>query len=429
MTIWYDWRFSYFSLDDFNNLFWVQRVSGWSMLWHVVDPLSDFFRPLGMSVYWILLHTAGLNAWPYHVLAWTLHALNVGLVYLLLVRIVGSPFAAAVGTLLFGFRANFGEIYWNFGFIFELLACFLMLLVLLIQTRERRSYLTISLALLLTILAIKAKEMAITLPALLIAYDFTQKRNPDRKTKFEYLGLAAITVWFIRLELSAMPTDSPEQPYHMDLTFLTAGRGYGWYGDHLSAFKLRWGAWITISALFFLCMLYRRERRGIFFLASVFISFLPVVFLVNHRGEFYWYIPFLGVAGLVAVMTDSISRRMQRWVPSAASTLGLIIFLTIAGMHYGRETQKLHEVVSLQRGLSKEYASFVRQLYELPQPAEGETIYFRSFPENFSSVNLLSVTQVALHRTDLKIDVVHEFPTSCRYCLDFEDGKLIRRNQ
>src|SRR5262249_42237095 len=206
MTIWYDWRFSYFSLDDFNNLFWVQRLSGWSMLWHVVDPLSDFFRPLGMSVYWILLHTAGLNAWPYHVLAWTLHALNVGLVYLLLVRIVGSPFAAAVGTLLFGFRANFGEIYWNFGFIFELLACFLMLLVLLIQTRERRSYLTISLALLLTILAIKVKEMAITLPALLIAYDFTQKRNPDRKTKFEYLGLAAITVWFIRLELSAMPT-------------------------------------------------------------------------------------------------------------------------------------------------------------------------------------------------------------------------------
>jgi hypothetical protein len=53
-TIWSHWRFSYFSLDDFNNLFWVQRISGWSMLWHVVDPFSDFFRPLGMSVYWIL---------------------------------------------------------------------------------------------------------------------------------------------------------------------------------------------------------------------------------------------------------------------------------------------------------------------------------------------------------------------------------------
>lgn len=82
----YSWRFSYFWLDDFNNLFLVQQQSLVHMLWYNVDPVADFFRPFGMLVY------------------------------------------------LFGFRANFTDIYWNFGTIFELLAFLLMFLALLIYT-------------------------------------------------------------------------------------------------------------------------------------------------------------------------------------------------------------------------------------------------------------------------------------------------------
>src|SRR5262245_29392314 len=77
LKIWYDWRFSYFSLDDFNNLYWFMRVDGPGMLWHVVNPMSDFFRPVGMSVYWLMWHAFGLNAVPFHALTWTLHVSNV----------------------------------------------------------------------------------------------------------------------------------------------------------------------------------------------------------------------------------------------------------------------------------------------------------------------------------------------------------------
>src|SRR5262249_39364116 len=181
------WRFSYFWLDDFNNLFWVQRESGWSMLWHNINPASDFFRPFGMLFYWICLHAFHLHALPYHVVAWSLHIINTCLLYLLLRRIVGSRFGAAVGALLFGFRVNFADIYWSFGFIFELLANLLMFLALLVHTRRQRSYAAAVATLALTILAIKSKEMAITLPAVLLLYDICLGKPFDRISRFQYL--------------------------------------------------------------------------------------------------------------------------------------------------------------------------------------------------------------------------------------------------
>src|SRR6185369_10659478 len=38
----YSWRFAYFWLDDFNNLFWVQQQSLARMLWYNVNPFANF---------------------------------------------------------------------------------------------------------------------------------------------------------------------------------------------------------------------------------------------------------------------------------------------------------------------------------------------------------------------------------------------------
>src|SRR5262249_29647167 len=161
--------------------------------------------------------------------------------------------------LLFGFRANFADIYWSFGFIFELLAALLMFLVLLIHSRKERSYGAVAAIWILTILAIKSKEMAITLPAVLLLYNLFLRPSFDRFARLQYLGLAAITVWFAKLKVLAEAGASPDQPYYMDLSVLTLGRGYGWYFDRLYDVRLRWGAWISISVLLLLWMLYKRE--------------------------------------------------------------------------------------------------------------------------------------------------------------------------
>ena len=110
----YAWRFSYFWLDDFTSLYWTERVSGWQILWFNLNPLSTFFRPFGMLFYWIFWNTFDLNPLPYHLFAWGLYTANVALLYTLVLRIADSSYAAAVGALLFSFRANFTELRHNF---------------------------------------------------------------------------------------------------------------------------------------------------------------------------------------------------------------------------------------------------------------------------------------------------------------------------
>src|SRR5688572_21601351 len=93
-------HFVYFWVDDFNNLFWVQQTSASALLLHVADPGSQFFRPVGMVLYWTLLQCCDLDPAAYHGVAWSLHVVNVLLVYLIVLHFVRSPYAAAAGAAL-----------------------------------------------------------------------------------------------------------------------------------------------------------------------------------------------------------------------------------------------------------------------------------------------------------------------------------------
>lgn len=217
-SVFYSWRFAYFWLDDFNNLFWVQQQSFASMVWYNVDPFANFFRPFGTLIYWIFWHAFGLSPLPYHIFAWALHTLNVLLLYALLSRIVGSQYAAAVGVLVFSFRSNFADIYWSFGTIFELLACSLVFLAILIYAREF-SYARLAIVAILYVLAIKSKEMAVTLPAILILYDLCIREEKfDRRRVAWYAVLGIFTVAWGYVRFLSMGSDSPSNPYYMDFS-------------------------------------------------------------------------------------------------------------------------------------------------------------------------------------------------------------------
>src|SRR5438105_9939758 len=90
---------AYFWVDDFTALYWAQTQSALDMFWDVVNPASKFFRPTGILVYWIMLHLFGLNSPSYHYLAWSLHAVNTALVYVILKRLTESRAGASVGAM------------------------------------------------------------------------------------------------------------------------------------------------------------------------------------------------------------------------------------------------------------------------------------------------------------------------------------------
>ncbi|PYS14394.1 MAG: hypothetical protein DMG17_16790, partial [Acidobacteria bacterium] len=78
------YTFTYFWLDDFNNVYWIRREGFWRLIGDILNPSSLFFRPLGMLVYWIVFRVAALHSLPYHLLSWALHSINTALVFFLL---------------------------------------------------------------------------------------------------------------------------------------------------------------------------------------------------------------------------------------------------------------------------------------------------------------------------------------------------------
>src|SRR5436190_6362961 len=151
------YTYAYFWLDDFNNLFWVQQQSFGEALGHLVSPSAQYFRPVGMLVYWIALRAFDRDPLPYHVVMWSLHAVNVALVYAVLKRFTESREGAYVGAMLYAYPAVFTDIFWSFGTIFELTGAALFFTGMLVWQRKERTPFVVVMALGIFFFALKTK--------------------------------------------------------------------------------------------------------------------------------------------------------------------------------------------------------------------------------------------------------------------------------
>ena len=418
---------AYFWLDDFNNLYWVQRTTLGQMLSYIVNPVSSYFRPVGMLCYWLLLQFSGLHAAPYHWVAWSLHTANTALVYVILKRLTKARSGAAVGAMLFATEAVFAQIYWDFGTIFELLAGFFCFVGIFLWVSERRNWWQVILASLALLLAMKAKEVAVALALAFVIYDLLFWRSRVRTLAAQWLLPCGLSLWYGLTKAVAMREAATTDAYYMTVNGSTLVAGVTTYGNMLLATKFPWQVWsILVIVLLLICVLLR-NRLALFFSSWMFITFLPVIFLVNHRFAFYWYLPFFGVSGLAAIVAKYVAyvveKRNPTWLAAAGGycvfallCLGTFILLRDATRpQWAWVSQQAHE-----------YRRFVTGLAALPSPSRREVLYFDSKPSNFNQTLLLSATQVALRRTDVGVELVSEFPSDARYRLRFEGTRLIQ---
>ena len=421
---------AYFWLDDFNNLYWVQRATFIHMIRYVLNPSFDGFRPVGMLSYWLLLRCFDLNPAPYHWLAWSLHTANTALVYFILKRLTKARSGAAVGAMLFASQAAFSKIYWDFGTIFELLAAFFSFAALLLWASERRDWPQVVFASLLLFLAMKSKEMAVAMPVAWFCYDLIVRGKRDRKVFAHWIPPGALALLCGLVKALTMKGSTPTEAYYVSINGPTLVTGFATYFNMLFRTNFSAQFWCTALLLCLVLLILLRNRLALFFLLYVFISFLPVIFLINHRFAFYWYLPFLGICGLAAMLADSIafqiSARNPRWLGEGAA---YCIFALLCW-----STFLLHQQVNLPERAwvnqrAHEYRAFIRGLKSLSPPQHGEIIYFNSQPSNFYPVCLLAATQVALRRTDVGARFVSQFPADATYRLQFKGSRLIRLPQ
>ena len=401
--------FAYFWTDDFNNLFWVQQTNGRQLIAAIVNPTSTFFRPTGMALYWLLFRYRDLDPVSYHAVAWLLHATIVGLVYLLLRRLTHSHFAAGVGATLFAFQAILSDIYWGFGTIFEILAAFFFFLALLYHTGGKHSIAHRLVLVLLFVLAVNAKEMAITLPAVLLLTDLLQPGQGRWAVRKDVLIDSAITfgfclapaLWSLTKNMAVMGTADPQGPYFMKFSLWTLAQGYWWYSRVLFAGRLAIPSMLATMLLFVLLL--KASRRVMSFAAMyVVVTLLPVIFLVNHRFDFYWYIPFFGLALFAAVATTQVSAWMRRHTSyRTAIVSGIVLLPLFCVQHYLFQKRRAAPYRQEYELISQEHRRFVAALRALPSRALPKHLYFVTVPKHFDNEILLSAAQVALRRTDV----------------------------
>jgi len=424
------WSFSYFWTDDFGNIFWIQSETAARMLNHVLNPASTFYRPFGELFYWILFHTFGLNPVPYHLVAWTIHAINTYLLFRLLRTWLQSPFAAIAGTIPFAFRVNFADMYWSFGTIYELLACLLMLTGTLLYVRSKRSIANIVLLTFVYMLAVKSKEMAITLPAVWLLHEIFMSKNFGQRWRTVLLTLAVPLLagaWFAYLKVGVMRDIDPASPYSMDITFGTAYRGAGQYMDWLTGVDLPPLVWVILTFGLFAFMLWRRNRTGMFFLLYVPLTFAPVIFLPNHRWPYFWYIPFLGVSGLVGLGARQVLAFLKLRFPLpkliAVNATALVLW---AAASTSVEWYRSRATRQYESSLAVAIRSYVMGVRSLTRPERDATLFFTQMPPHFHQQVLDASVQVILGRPDIHARFVDEFPSDAHWKLRFTDGVLQR---
>ena len=429
---------AYFSSDDFNNLSLVQGETLVQMLAHILNPVSSYFRPAGMMCYWLGLQLFDLNAAAYQCLMWSLHAANTALVYFVLKQLTASRAGAALGAMLFASQFVFANIYWDFGNIFDCLSAFFSLIGILFWISEPRRWFHVVIASLALFLAIKGKEMALTLPAIWVSYDLLVRKDMNRKMIAHWVLPAGLAVWYGLTKIvtgsAAVPSMNevvpPWHPYYMSVRVSTLAHGCGEYLNMLSGTNLPWQVWCLGIVALLLIFVVLRSRLGLFFQCYIFFAFLPVIFLVNHRANHYWYFPFVGIAGFAAMLARSviglIEARNPQWLAKSAASA---VFVLLCWSSFILHKNKVKGYVSTQRQRADECRSFVTALRSLPRPVNGETIYFESYPSFFDEIPLGSATRVAFRRNDVGTKIVTEFPAEARYRLSYQKSRLIQVRQ
>ena len=366
----------YFDPDDMMNLY-----QGWNppvgdLLRATVALWSGSLRPLGSLAYRAVFAMVGFHPLPFHVLMLAIGVINLGLCFRLAQLVSGSERTAAFAALLFAFHTRLMEIWFRPAMIFDAL-CFAFLylaICLWISERNRsrpfRAW-RIAAILLCFVGALGSKEMAISLPAMLIAGEWIFPRaDAGRLVRFRLLGvMSAITAVYIygRLRGPQSLVNNPAYaPAYTSSRWLDT---WGVYFGHLFVTKTDLSGWTAMAILAALLLIAALATRLIAMLAAhsrtllfawvlIFFGLLPVAF-VPARGAYVIYISWAGWCLYAGELLSLLAGGLAKLFPRYGIAVACVVFL-IAGWRIGK--LNLHD----QRGYTRAWLNDPPRLVRAP---------------------------------------------------------------
>ena len=332
---------AYFTGDDFMNL---QKMHGYfstspaSVALEVLNPLSSSYRPMGGLFYRVLYASAGFHPLPFRCACFALLLVNLWIAYRLLRFLSGSGEAALLGTLVLSYHAEMYGLYFNTGTIYDILCFTFVALAATLYVRCRRKFGGMAWQgwaglLLLDLLALQSKEMAWTLPAILLLYELLyfwparQCRLPASLAPALATGLLTLAPLFPRILGRTGLTSSPL--YHPSLSpayFLTNCAHYWsliFYAPDRIGVKAMLAMWLAMAPAAALL----RSRAMWFGLLFWIVAIAPVA-VIQPRGGYVLYLPMLGPALYAGVLAS----RLRELVSTGKVSQVCVFVLLAAGL-------------------------------------------------------------------------------------------------
>jgi hypothetical protein len=274
------------------------------------------YRPGGALYYLPLYHFFGLNPLPYRIVQISILAASIPLVYYLSWRLASSRSIAFLTTLALCYHPRLASLVFVGAFIYDVLCGFFYFAALAyyLTVRGRGASLRwphLLGFLLLYVMALNCKEMAVTLPVIVLIYEVLRSHSwPNSRAFLRWARTDAapaliaglLTIFYVYGKLHGTGSLATLDPYRPN---------YSW--DQFTAANAKFvsqllfaGHVITPTALLFLWALvfvYAFVTRARFLQLMAFwvlIVPLPVAFIVPMRGDAALYLLLFGWAMIFA---------------------------------------------------------------------------------------------------------------------------------
>jgi tetratricopeptide (TPR) repeat protein len=343
-----------------------------SGVWEHAGRDSSYYRPMMYVLYMAVHGVSGIDPLGYHLLNVLLHVGCSVLVALLTWRVLDgrspskskarSPFWASLlaGALFATHPIHTEPVAWAAG-VADLSFSFFFLLALWLYSAEGRAgWLRLGASVAAYFLATLCKEPAITLPLVLVAYEWLlAPRLRGSRAWLRILPFLVAAGLYLALRdqaLGAAPAGAPGEDLSAGRYVLTVLGLFSRYVEALvvpvglnfwhvfrppaSALSLAaaWAALVaaSVAAAFFWAL--RSDRRAAFALILLVVPLLPAFHVAalnqgieNAYAERYLYLPCFGYVLLLATLFDRALERRAAWAKPLAAAAGALVLLFAVG--------------------------------------------------------------------------------------------------
>jgi hypothetical protein len=400
---------------------------------------------MAAAFYLPLYHWFGLNPVPFHIAILSLLALNTILVFLLARQLGCEDLPAFLAALTVSYHAGLPNLQYSIAMVYDVLCCTFFVGAVLFYVRIRRQKrllrpgeLVIFFA--LSICALNSKEMALTVPFVLVAYEWFYHRLSSKGARLVILFAVALTAVDLlgkRAGSNSMLSYEAYQPVFSLQRFMAFQKSS--LHDLLGLADLP--GWRTVVAIWIVLtyLAWRRDRPVLRFCwAWMLLTPIPIEFLVD-RVQGCLYIPLVGWAIFGAVTFSDLARTASHFLAEEPlfSRLGrtgaFALLVAFAILLWARHMRQL-KLALVQPAATREGAltwNVIEQLRALnPHAAPMSQVVFLNDP--FTDWDMTFIGQLwfgdpGIHVYTQRME--HLSPGELArmdQIFDFQNGKLVR---